>query len=1239
MNIIGKFKNIYDLWKEFPNGGKPGDLAIVDGVEMVWSKILDNWTRLIELNPDHKNEEINGDLIVREDLHVAGKIYAYDINLPHKGLFDTEDALKKKYPNGRTGDWALVGKTNPFHIWKWVCNTGWCDTEQTADIHIDANAFIGREEFERLLSAGYIFVGVIEPTSKAPAFPNQKFAVAFKEGTYTNFGGIELKKGDTAIFEWSEGKWKYIPLGLATSEGLQNVIANQDTYLTAEIELQQLDSIFSQDWDGRKDYVVTDSTYAGGKKNVGKLIVFTDNLRHVVTEVFITHYLVKNGEITNGHDHNRVFIYSRNCDRHTRIWSDWKNYYDYSTAPQYLFDGFATTDDIVTPSDRRVYVIASTPGTYAAYGNIEVAENEVAYLLWDGKEWTKKVAGYAKSAAVKKLIGDLSSLQTTDKSNIISAINEVFGKSGVVAVNGEQGDVFLHGDNLYIDEGGTKTIHEAINEQSTEIANQDADIAAFKQTITNQVNNFPNITINGDVTNAPDEEDLTQILNEEGKSVLRLKDRGTLNGMGYVILRKDKTFKEQVEGKENTIFEIRYDFDLGGQTINMGLNCALKFEGGSLDKGTIILNNSLSIESTNYQIFKSDLILNGSYLGNYPIEWFGASSNKDHNEVDINRAINLLQPLNGGTLILTGCYEINDTINLKRRISIIGNEGYKVAKSEKFENNVNKGQSCFLVNFSDRNKWIIDTAHYINKKGAPTREHYSPYNELHYSNYEGEHDIYNIINLQNFTFKYKENSVYVYGGIRVNNMLWAGSIKNICLDLGTYVGIALQNSCWGIDFSNVLIYSSFCGIYLGNTTTFLEAHNIEMVYYKNKSELTYELPILLETTKPKFLKEWVPTAIIAENASALILNCVMQEYKGVIAATNGKITFEKPYIELVTEYIAWNALRGIMNFHSNYLPIYETTNYAFGATESAQIIVDGLTDYSKCYPANSNYINYKFINCGNLYYDSWEKDSKGNIINKQITSNKSIPKEGLICIVEDKISLSDYRRPVLISGFIINSLFPYGTTFDEVVKRGYDNVRIQSAADSYVMSSDEPISNKNITFCTDKTFYSKYFFFGKPLRIKDSNIKFTSNTLGNMYPSQKNYAYNSILLVSGNNNLKFEKVSIQQNPNDNISLFELEGDNEINVTLDMQGGYINSKYMNKPIFNENFQHPYTVTILNTSLFEKKVFTNKIKRGDTSKRPTKFVEDGFQYYDETLGKYIWKREKSSTKWIDANGAEV
>lgn len=79
------------------------------------------------------------------------------------------------------------------------------------------------------------------------------------------------------------------------------------------------------------------------------------------------------------------------------------------------------------------------------------------------------------------------------------------------------------------------------------------------------------------VDNAPvgNEEDIDQ--DEAG--LLKLADRPTSsNQMGYVILRKNKTFAEQVT-EENTIYEIRYPFDLGGASVTIPAGCVLKFEG------------------------------------------------------------------------------------------------------------------------------------------------------------------------------------------------------------------------------------------------------------------------------------------------------------------------------------------------------------------------------------------------------------------------------------------------------------------------------------------------------------------------------------------------------------------------------------------------------------------------------------------------------------------------------------
>lgn len=84
------------------------------------------------------------------------------------------------------------------------------------------------------------------------------------------------------------------------------------------------------------------------------------------------------------------------------------------------------------------------------------------------------------------------------------------------------------------------------------------------------------------------------------------------NGMGYVILRKNKTFAEQVT-KENTIYEIRYDFDLNNASVTIPAGCVLNFNGGELTNGTIVGNNT-GIDGNKTGIFGATLTPSGSWL-------------------------------------------------------------------------------------------------------------------------------------------------------------------------------------------------------------------------------------------------------------------------------------------------------------------------------------------------------------------------------------------------------------------------------------------------------------------------------------------------------------------------------------------------------------------------------------------------------------------------------------------------
>ena len=130
-----------------------------------------------------------------------------------------------------------------------------------------------------------------------------------------------------------------------------------------------------------------------------------------------------------------------------------------------------------------------------------------------------------------------------------------------------------------------------------------------------------------------DEEDITA-----ANGSLKLKDRevdaANFQSRGYKILRKNivdgkNILTQDMINQPNTIYEIRYDFDLNGVTITIPDNCILKFEGGVLSNGNIKGTNTV-IEAPLKQIFKFDrtkYYISGTWnLSKWNCSWFGTVS-------------------------------------------------------------------------------------------------------------------------------------------------------------------------------------------------------------------------------------------------------------------------------------------------------------------------------------------------------------------------------------------------------------------------------------------------------------------------------------------------------------------------------------------------------------------------------------------------------------------------------------
>ena len=206
------------------------------------------------------------------------------------------------------------------------------------------------------------------------------------------------------------------------------------------------------------------------------------------------------------------------------------------------------------------------------------------------------------------------------------------------------------------------------------VSEQQTLVSQAQTALQQQVNNIKPIEIkDSTVVNAPDEEDITM----EG-NVLKFKDRSAGNGLGYIILRAGKSFAEQLT-QTNTIYEIRYNFDLDGASVTIPENCVLKFEGGSLRNG-VLTGDKTTIEAQVYaRILDTTVVLNGTWNDQQlSVCWFGALPHTSFEYTsDVSFVINYCLTLPFRTIFIPqGYYYISSSIRVTLSDKTILMEGY-----------------------------------------------------------------------------------------------------------------------------------------------------------------------------------------------------------------------------------------------------------------------------------------------------------------------------------------------------------------------------------------------------------------------------------------------------------------------------------------------------------------------------------------------------------------------------------
>lgn len=783
---------------------------------------------------------------------------------------------------------------------------------------------------------------------------------------------------------------------------------------------------------------------------------------------------------------------------------------------------------------------------------------------------------------------------------------------------------------------------------------------------------------NNSIINYPDDEDL-----QADYGYLQFKNRkynpDLASGKGYKILRKNwlgvnNVLTQDMINDVNTIYEIRYDFDLNGGEITIPEGCVLQFEGGSLSNGVINFNNTLI--NVDYNNIFNNISCKGKIINNKIIvEWWG--------DITITTQINnIINITNGATILLT-----------KPKYNLLVPE-YILLKD-----NIVIDSSCHS---------IIDTGE-----------------ELYFSIFETKS--YNNITIRNITITQEKVKEVPLLGIDQSQAMFCiamGGGDNLLIENCEFTFCGLEaiivNSANGS--KNTIIRNNICNFFrvksnnINYDTSIIYVRSISFIVENNKcSSYNYE-------DKNKYSHGGIEchgcgicnnNIIIRCGSSIYIVNDIKTTSDNLndkynlwhgVTITNNKI------IDCATAFNIWSEDGSIysdnrkypkltnINITSNYIKDVKT---GISFTQKQDVgIVNISNNYFESYTYNEitdvdilnsntvlylpilygieqiNFINNKIIGftsalsntqinekeinvtiSNNIFYDF--QKSKINITNITLgnlvakTSFIGGPKSNINCIVTNNI-INHYKNSNTWNLWIHNNV---NITLDNNnIVDGINQNKLVEPIKTNINNSLKFNSlffdfNTGILYKTGTTGNNKDSFTISGLCVLKYNnglyyfeLEDTKNlSIGDYLTVYPKYNTDNKTIISintiFNNKIIFDYTSY-------FNQFKEDTEFILEYKKYIRTSYQSGKTSNRPRLSNEDNFIYFDTDINKLLFfvnNKYVdcfgnLPNIIVKGTTQQRPTD-VKAGFYYFDTTLNKPIWKKEDTGTIWVDATGAEV
>lgn len=220
-----------------------------------------------------------------------------------------------------------------------------------------------------------------------------------------------------------------------------------------------------------------------------------------------------------------------------------------------------------------------------------------------------------------------------------------------------------------------------------------------------------NITVSEDIKTDTDK----LLFSDRSKELI--PESTDIGSLGYKFIRSDFDFTNIPSGYDNSTWEIKDFFNLGGATINLPTNVTLFFNGGSLKNGNIVGDNTI-IKSEVVKIFDIDITLSGTFKDTVSTpQMFGAVGTGD--ETDILQKV---LDFSGDSVIVGNYLAENLQVNLSKIIEIKPNSSIKLNPNVASSSNLIKinADNVVITGYgtldgnSDNQTFVLDDKHIIN---------------------------------------------------------------------------------------------------------------------------------------------------------------------------------------------------------------------------------------------------------------------------------------------------------------------------------------------------------------------------------------------------------------------------------------------------------------------------------------------------------------------------------------------